>query len=46
MNRNSPVTKILISVNQLFPGYLIDAKDMSNTLFTNFIFIEEDKKPS
>ena len=35
-NINSPIGELLILINQSFCDYLIDAKQMSNTLFTNF----------
>ena len=36
ININSPIGELLILINQSFCDYLIDAKQMSNTLFTNF----------
>ena len=37
ININSPIRKLLLSIIESFSGYLIDAKYMSNTLFTNFL---------
>ena len=36
ININSPIGELLVLLNQSFCDYLIDAKQMSNTLFTNF----------
>ena len=36
ININSPIGELLILIKQSFCDYLIDAKQMSNTLFTNF----------
>ena len=41
ININSPIRKLLLSIIESFSGYLIDAKYMSNTLFTNFLTAEK-----
>ena len=36
ININSPIGELFVLISQSFCDYLIDAKQMSNTLFTNF----------
>ena len=42
LNINLPIGELLFLINKSFCDYLIDAKQMSNTLFT--IFLTELKK--
>ena len=37
ININTTIRKLLVSINKSLSGYLIGAKHMSNTLFTNFL---------